>query len=88
MATAGGSDDQQESSDSASFSIPSLEQSDGVPATGNSLDIENGLTLSSSTLGPEAGSPSTEVPGLKEEQPQGGSGEVPSGGSSASRLLW
>ncbi|KAM9384474.1 ubiquitin carboxyl-terminal hydrolase MINDY-1 isoform 1-T2 [Pholidichthys leucotaenia] len=41
--TADGSDDQHESTDSASFSIPSLELSDGAAATGNSLDVEDGL---------------------------------------------
>ncbi|XP_068188608.1 ubiquitin carboxyl-terminal hydrolase MINDY-1 isoform X2 [Antennarius striatus] len=40
--TAGGSDDQRESSDSASFSIPSLELSDGVAVAGNSPDLEDG----------------------------------------------
>lgn len=68
LATAGGSDDQRESTDSASFSIPSLELSDGVTATGNSLDVEDGLSSSYSALGVEGGSPSTEVPSLKEEE--------------------
>ncbi|XP_041867818.1 ubiquitin carboxyl-terminal hydrolase MINDY-1 [Melanotaenia boesemani] len=65
--TAGGSDDQRESTDSASFSIPSLELSDGVTATGNSLDMEDGLSSSYSALGVEGCSPSTEVPSLKDE---------------------
>ncbi|XP_068602939.1 ubiquitin carboxyl-terminal hydrolase MINDY-1 isoform X1 [Brachionichthys hirsutus] len=51
VVTAGGSDDQRESSDSASFSIPSLELSDGVAATGNSLDVEDGLSSSFSVPG-------------------------------------
>lgn len=68
MATAGGSDDQRESTDSASFSIPSLELSDGVTATANSLDVEDGLSSSYSALGVEGCSPSTEVPSLKEEE--------------------
>lgn len=67
VATAGGSDDQRESTDSASFSIPSLELSDGVTATGNSLDVEDGLSSSCSALGVEGGSPSAEVPSLKED---------------------
>ncbi|XP_023135283.2 ubiquitin carboxyl-terminal hydrolase MINDY-1 [Amphiprion ocellaris] len=68
LATAGGSDDQRESTDSASFSIPSLELSDGVTATGNSLDVEDGLSSSYSALGVEGCSPSTEVPSLKEDE--------------------
>uniref|UniRef100_A0A3P8SX81 Ubiquitin carboxyl-terminal hydrolase n=1 Tax=Amphiprion percula TaxID=161767 RepID=A0A3P8SX81_AMPPE len=68
LATAGGSDDQRESTDSASFSIPSLELSDGVTATGNSLDMEDGLSSSYSALGVEGCSPSTEVPSLKEDE--------------------
>lgn len=68
VATAGGSDDQRESTDSASFSIPSLELSDGVTATGNSLDVEDGLSSSYSALGVEGCSPSTEVPSLKEDE--------------------
>ncbi|XP_070840629.1 ubiquitin carboxyl-terminal hydrolase MINDY-1 [Chaetodon trifascialis] len=68
VATAGGSDDQRESTDSASFSIPSLELSDGVTATGNSLDVEDGLSSSYSALGVEGGSPSTEVPSLKDDE--------------------
>lgn len=67
VATAGGSDDQRESSDSASFSIPSLELSDGTTAAGNSLDVDDGLSSSYSALGVEGGSPSTEVPSLKDE---------------------
>ncbi|KAK9527084.1 hypothetical protein VZT92_015746 [Zoarces viviparus] len=50
----GGSDDQRGSTDSASFSIPSLELSDGVAAAGTSLDVED--------------VPSTEVSGLKDEE--------------------
>lgn len=68
VATAGGSDDQRESTDSASLSIPSLELSDGVTATGNSLDVEDGLSSSYSALGVEGGSPSTEVSGLKADE--------------------
>ncbi|KAM7373743.1 hypothetical protein PAMP_008572 [Pampus punctatissimus] len=68
VATAGGSDGQRESTDSASFSIPSLELSDGVTATGNSLDVKDGLSLSYSAVGVEGYSPSTEVPGLKEDE--------------------
>lgn len=66
--TGGGSDDQQESTDSASFSIPSLELSDGVPAAGNSLDTEDGLSLSHSALGVEGCSTSTDIPSLKEDE--------------------
>lgn len=68
VATAGGSDDQRESTDSASFSIPSLELSDGVMTAGNSLDVEDGLSSSYSALGVEGCSPSTEVPSLKEDE--------------------
>ncbi|CAJ1084237.1 ubiquitin carboxyl-terminal hydrolase MINDY-1 [Xyrichtys novacula] len=70
VATAGGSDDQRESTDSASFSIPSLEMSDGVTATGNSLDVEDGCSSSYSALGVEGRSPSTEVPSLRDEEAQ------------------
>ncbi|XP_041810687.1 ubiquitin carboxyl-terminal hydrolase MINDY-1 isoform X2 [Chelmon rostratus] len=77
VATAGGSDDQRESTDSASFSIPSLELSDGVAAAGNSLDVEDGLSSSFSALGAEAGSPSAEVPSLKDgETPTAAGGAV------------
>ncbi|KAF3706882.1 Ubiquitin carboxyl-terminal hydrolase MINDY-1 [Channa argus] len=64
---AGGSEDQQESTDSASISIPSLELSDGVTATGNSLEVDDGLSSSYSALGAEGRSPSTEVPSLKDD---------------------
>lgn len=77
VATAGGSDDQRESTDSASFSIPSLELSDGVTATGNSLDVEDGLSSSYSALGVEGCSPSTEVPSLKEDEALEAAGETP-----------
>jgi len=77
--TAGGSDDQRESTDSASFSIPSLELSDGVMAPGNSLDIDDGLSSSYSALGVEGCSPSTEVPSLKEDEALEAAGEVSSG---------
>ncbi|XP_039978071.1 ubiquitin carboxyl-terminal hydrolase MINDY-1 [Xiphias gladius] len=77
IATAGGSEDQRESTDSASFSIPSLELSDGVTATGNSLDVEDGLSSSFSALGAEGCSPSAEVPGLKDtETPEAAGGAV------------
>lgn len=71
------SDDQQESSDSASFSIPSLEFSDGLAAAASSLDMEDNLSPSCSALGPETGSMSTEVPGLKDEQMLEADGEQP-----------
>ncbi|KAM6973916.1 ubiquitin carboxyl-terminal hydrolase MINDY-1 [Tautogolabrus adspersus] len=70
VATAGGSDDQRESTDSASFSIPSLELSDGVTAAGNSLEVEDGCSSSYSALGVEGRSPSTEIPSLKDEEAQ------------------
>uniref|UniRef100_A0A3Q2PP02 Ubiquitin carboxyl-terminal hydrolase n=1 Tax=Fundulus heteroclitus TaxID=8078 RepID=A0A3Q2PP02_FUNHE len=67
--TAADSDDQRESTDSASFSIPSLELSDGVATTGNSLDIEDGLSSTCSAPGVEGGSPPpVEAPGLKVEE--------------------
>lgn len=76
MVTPGGSDDQPESSDSASFSIPSLELSDGLTTTGNPLDVEDGLSSSCSALGPEATSLSAEVPGQKNEDTLGAAGET------------
>ncbi|XP_067469010.1 ubiquitin carboxyl-terminal hydrolase MINDY-1 [Thunnus thynnus] len=86
VATAGGSDDQRESTDSASFSIPSLELSDGVTATGNSLDVEDGLSSSYSALGVEGCSPSTEVPSLKEDEAleaAGGAAAAPAASAAA-----
>ncbi|XP_056256298.1 ubiquitin carboxyl-terminal hydrolase MINDY-1 [Seriola aureovittata] len=74
VATAGGSEDQRESTDSASFSIPSLELSDGVTATGNSLDVDDGLSSSYSALGAEGCSLSTEVPSLKGDETQEAAG--------------
>lgn len=76
VATAGGSDDQRESSDSASFSIPSLELSDGLTAAGNSLDLEEGLSPSLGAVGPEASSLSTKDPGQTEQEPLGAAGET------------
>ncbi|TWW65907.1 ubiquitin carboxyl-terminal hydrolase MINDY-1 [Takifugu flavidus] len=72
VVTAGASDDQQESSDSASFSIPSLEFSDGLTAAASSLDMED--SLSPSCCGPQTSSTSTEVPGLKDDQQLGAEG--------------
>ncbi|MEQ2294755.1 Ubiquitin carboxyl-terminal hydrolase MINDY-1 [Ameca splendens] len=66
--TAADSDDQRESTDSASFSIPSLELSDGVTTTGNSLDIEDGLSSTYSAPGVEGSSPSVEAPGVKADE--------------------
>ncbi|XP_037549212.1 ubiquitin carboxyl-terminal hydrolase MINDY-1 [Nematolebias whitei] len=77
--TTGGSDDQRESTDSASFSIPSLDLSDGVITAGNSLDIEDGLSSSNLAAGVQGCSPSTEVPSLKEGEAletAGGAGVV------------
>ncbi|XP_054461520.1 ubiquitin carboxyl-terminal hydrolase MINDY-1 [Anoplopoma fimbria] len=87
--TAGGSDDQRESTDSASFSIPSLELSEGVPVPGSSLDVEDGLSSSCSAVGGEGCSPSTEVPGLKDQDPPEAAGGAvapppPAAGSSSS----
>ncbi|PWA33321.1 hypothetical protein CCH79_00014099 [Gambusia affinis] len=59
--TAADSNEQRESSDSASFSIPSLDLSDGVLTTGNSLDIEDGLSSTCSA-------PSAEAPSLKADE--------------------
>lgn len=73
--TTGGSDDQRESTDSASFSIPSLDLSDGVITAGNSLDIEDGLSSSNVAAGVEDCSPSTEVPSLKEGEVLEAAGE-------------
>ncbi|XP_054878535.1 ubiquitin carboxyl-terminal hydrolase MINDY-1 isoform X1 [Poeciliopsis prolifica] len=66
--TAADSDEQRESSDSASFSIPSLDLSDGVTTTGNSLDIEDGLSSTCFAPGAEGGSPSAEAPSLKADE--------------------
>lgn len=76
VVTAGGSDDQLESTDSASFSIPSLELSDGVVTTGNSLDVDDGLSSSYSALGAEGCSPSTEVLSLQDEAALEAAGEA------------
>ncbi|XP_047200133.1 ubiquitin carboxyl-terminal hydrolase MINDY-1 isoform X1 [Hippoglossus stenolepis] len=65
-ATAGGSEDQQESTDSASFSIPSLELSDGVTATGNSQDVEDSLSSSLSAVGAQGCTLSAGVGDLKD----------------------
>lgn len=80
VATGGGSEDQRESTDSASFSIPSLELSDGVTVTGNSLDVDDGLSSTYSALGAEAGSLSTEVPSLKDDETSETAGETSCGG--------
>lgn len=82
VVTAGGSDDQQEFSDSASFSIPSLELSDGLtPApAASSMDMEDSLSLSCSAPGPQTGAASAEVPAVKEEELLGADGEAPPGG--------
>ncbi|XP_068602940.1 ubiquitin carboxyl-terminal hydrolase MINDY-1 isoform X2 [Brachionichthys hirsutus] len=78
VVTAGGSDDQRESSDSASFSIPSLELSDGVAATGNSLDVEDGLSSSFSVPGGDV------VPRpTVEETPEAAGGAAAAAGSDA-----
>ncbi|RVE67160.1 hypothetical protein OJAV_G00114330 [Oryzias javanicus] len=75
--TEGGSDDQRDSTDSASFSIQSLEFSDGLPAAGSSLDIEDGLSSSCPALGVESSSVSTDVPSLKEDEaPEAAGGAV------------
>lgn len=68
-ATAGGSDDQRESTDSASFSIPSLELSDGLTAAGSSLDVEDGLSSSYSA-------PGVEAPSLKDDETLEAAGET------------
>ncbi|XP_029369955.1 ubiquitin carboxyl-terminal hydrolase MINDY-1 isoform X3 [Echeneis naucrates] len=72
MVTGGGSEDQQESTDSASLSIPSLELSDGFMVTGSSLDVEDGL---SSTCSAPGCSQSTRVPGLKDQDSPGPAGD-------------
>ncbi|XP_047460680.1 ubiquitin carboxyl-terminal hydrolase MINDY-1 isoform X1 [Mugil cephalus] len=56
-----GCEDRRESTDSPSLSGPSLELSDGATAAGNSLDVEDGLSSSCSA-------PSTDVPGLKQDE--------------------
>lgn len=74
--TAADSDDQQESTDSASFSIPSLELSDGVPTTGTSLDIEDGLSSTCSAPGVEGSPSSAKAPALKASEAMEAVGEV------------
>uniref|UniRef100_A0A3B3HFJ6 Ubiquitin carboxyl-terminal hydrolase n=1 Tax=Oryzias latipes TaxID=8090 RepID=A0A3B3HFJ6_ORYLA len=75
--TEGGSDDQRDSTDSASFSIQSLEFSDGLPAAGSSLDIEDGLSSSCPAPGVESFPVSTDVPSLKEDEaPEAAGGAV------------
>lgn len=71
VATAGGSEDHRQSTDSASLSIPSLELSDGNAGTGNSLDVDEALSSSYSAMGVGGRSPSTEVPSLREEEALG-----------------
>ncbi|XP_053303324.1 ubiquitin carboxyl-terminal hydrolase MINDY-1 [Pleuronectes platessa] len=66
VATAGSSEDQQESTASASFSIPSLELSDGVTATGNSQDVEDSLSSSFSAVGAQGCALSAGVSDLKD----------------------
>lgn len=73
--TEGGSDDQRDSTDSASFSIQSLEFSDGLPAAGSSLDIEDGLSSSCPAPGVESFPVSTDVPSLKEDEAPEAAGE-------------
>ncbi|XP_069372606.1 ubiquitin carboxyl-terminal hydrolase MINDY-1 isoform X2 [Paralichthys olivaceus] len=78
VATAGGSEDQQESTDSASFSIPSLELSDGVTAKGNSQDMEDGMSLSISAAGAQGCALSAEAGDLKDgEVLEAAGGSVP-----------
>nr|XP_057903577.1 ubiquitin carboxyl-terminal hydrolase MINDY-1 [Doryrhamphus excisus] len=72
MATANSSDEPRESSDSASFSIPSLDLSDGLAAAGSSQDVDDILSSSYSALGAEGCSPSNEVASLKEDELSGG----------------
>ncbi|KAM3858563.1 ubiquitin carboxyl-terminal hydrolase MINDY-1 [Diretmus argenteus] len=79
--TAGGSDNQRQSSDSASFSIPSLELSEGYTGTGNSLCVDEALSSSYSALGVDGHSPATEVPSLSEEEALGAAGAA--GGTAA-----
>lgn len=85
VVTAGGSDEQQDFSDSASFSIPSLELSDGPPAAASSKDMEDSRSLSCSAPGPGTSSSSTGVPGLKEEGVSGADGEASSAGEKTNR---
>lgn len=85
--TVGGADDQRESTDSTSFSVPSLELSDGLTAAGNSLDVDDGLSSPYSAVGPEGYSLSTEVPSLREEEAPEALGEMFSDGFSQSGSL-
>lgn len=73
--TTGGSDDQRESTDSASFSVPSLDLSDGVMTAGNSPDMEDELSSSNVAAGVQGCSPSTEAPSLKEDEVLEAAGE-------------
>ena len=76
--TAGGSGDQRDSTDSASFSIPSLELSDGdgVAVAENSPDVEDGISSSYSALGVEGCPPSAEAPALKDGKMPEAAGEM------------
>ncbi|XP_061764519.1 ubiquitin carboxyl-terminal hydrolase MINDY-1 [Nerophis ophidion] len=67
VATADSSDELRESSDSASFSIPSLDMSDGVAAAGSCQEADDVLSSSYSALRAEGCSPSNEVASLKED---------------------
>lgn len=73
QATFGFLEDQGQSSDSATFSIPSLEFSDGT--TGNSLDEP--LSSSYSALAVEGCSPFTDAPCLGMESMSGADGAAP-----------
>lgn len=79
--TAGGWDEQQEFSDSASFSIPSLELSDGPSAAAaGSMDVEDSPSRPCSGPGPDTGAGSARVPAVEEEGVCGADGEAPPAG--------
>lgn len=76
-----GWEDQRDSSDSTSFSIPSLEASDSLPPLGvSSLDLEDGSTTGASS-GPSGSDPQ---PATK-QQPPGVAGKT--GGTTQHTLM-
>ncbi|XP_077363861.1 ubiquitin carboxyl-terminal hydrolase MINDY-1 [Festucalex cinctus] len=89
LATADSSDELRESSDSASFSIPSLDLCEGT-ATAAAGSSEVADDILSPSLGAEGSSRANEAANLKDEQVAGGAAtaaEAPAGASSATYYL-
>ncbi|XP_019745791.1 ubiquitin carboxyl-terminal hydrolase MINDY-1-like [Hippocampus comes] len=91
VATADSSDELRESSDSASFSLPSLDLSEGMPAAaaGSLQEPDDVLSSSYSALGVEGCSPANEVASLKDDEVAGGAApaEAAAGTSAAYYLV-